>query len=197
MSKTWNVIDMQRKAAHPLILECVHTARNNQIKKNINELFQPQWNCSKTETPKGQQHFPHYLSYAAFKYPAIPLNLHYSYGNRKLIWHTLTCFSSQTIKRAFNWKLTFISFQIKCHRSVFFLKRCSISHKNNVFKNKLASAGFNANLFTKGTKEQCSDIMHVLFQLWSISHCKMNVMVSCEGVGDPLCRRTFRSSCCC
>lgn len=33
---------------------------------------------------------------------AIPLNLHYSKGNHKLIWHTLTCFSSKTIRRAFN-----------------------------------------------------------------------------------------------
>lgn len=34
--------------------------------------------------------------------PAIPLNLHYSKENRKLIWHTLMCFSCKTISRAFN-----------------------------------------------------------------------------------------------
>lgn len=33
---------------------------------------------------------------------AIPINLHYSKGNRKLLWHTLTCFSSKTIRKAFN-----------------------------------------------------------------------------------------------
>lgn len=113
---------------------------------NLNETAQKQ------QLLKDENTFPIISVTLLSSTPAIPLNLHYSYGNCKLIWHTLTCFSSKTIKRAFNWKLTFISFQIKCHRSVCFWGGGqmgeSICHKNYVFKNKLVATGFNANLFT-------------------------------------------------
>lgn len=113
------VLTIQRKAEHPLILEHFHTARNNQM-KTLMSCFNLNETAEKPQLLKDKNAFPIISVTLLSSTPAIPLNLHYSYGNCKLIWHTLTCFSSKTIKRAFNWKLTFISFQIKCHRSVCF-----------------------------------------------------------------------------
>lgn len=154
------VLAIQRKVAHLFILEYFHTGRSNQMKTLMN-CFNLNETAQKQQLLKDKNTFPIISVTLLSSTPAIPLNLHYSYGNCKLIWHTLTCFSSKTIKRAFNWKLTFISFQIKCHRSVCFWGGGqmgeSICHKNYVFKNKLVATGFNANLFTK--KAQCSNIM--------------------------------------
>lgn len=146
------VLTIQRKAAQLFILEYFHTARSNQMKTLMN-CFNLNETAQKQQLLKDKNTFPIISVTLLSSTPAIPLNLHYSYGNCKLIWHTLTCFFSKTIRRAFNWKLTFISFQIKCHRSVCFWGGGqmgeSICHKNYVFKNKLVATGFNVNLFTK------------------------------------------------